>query len=43
MVLFSRFYYLVVFRGAVRYPFFVKRDFVYFVISIIFTEDIPGI
>lgn len=44
MVLFSRFYYLVVFRGTRKgAPFFVEWDFDYFIINTIFTFDIPGI
>lgn len=40
MVLFSRFYYLVVFRGTCPVPplFSYHTDFDYFVINTIFTE-----
>ena len=41
MVLFSRSYYLVVFRGTGGYPLLFFPDFVYFVINAIFTNNIP--
>lgn len=43
MVLFSRFYYLVVFRGTIRYPFFMGLNFDYLIINTIFTMDISGV